>query len=85
MKDRKLTIYPNPASEKATIEFNVLNHGEATIHITDLIGKNVSTQKIRVTKGLNNAFINVSTLPSGTYIIKVISGKQTFTNKFIVK
>ncbi len=84
MKEQ-LTLYPNPVYNKATISFDVLNQGQATIQITDLSGRVVSEEKESVLKGANELSFNLSHLTSGTYIMKVVTGNQVFTGKFIVK
>lgn len=50
----------------------------ATIILFDMNGKNVLTKSI-----LDEEFTSIATLPSGTYIIKVSTGDEIFTTKFL--
>ncbi len=80
-----LTLYPNPVYHNATISFDVTDQGQATIQIIDLSGRVVREEKESVLKGANKLSFDLSYLTSGTYIMKVITGNQVFTGKFIVK
>lgn len=80
-----LLIYPNPVNDKANIKFEILNENEASITVMDLSGRIISEQRNSVVKGMNEMNIDFSHLVAGTYVMQVVSGNQTFTNKFIVK
>ncbi len=70
-------INPNPANDFITV--SGINNGQITI--TDISGKQVLSQNI------NSDFqtINIQNLPSGIYIIKIISSEQIATQKIIKK
>lgn len=67
-------IYPNPAKDQITIAGN---------NIDNIIILNLSGQKMIETKCKNHhiAKINVSNLPSGSYIAKIISNGNIVTRK----
>lgn len=73
-------VYPNPASE----ELNVVlpnNVEEASVTITDAVGKIVFTGKIDSV----NQKVNVSSLNEGMYFVKITSGGLTTTKSVVVK
>jgi hypothetical protein len=83
--NESLIVYPNPVINRATVEIEVNLQGVADIMILDINGRVVSRQNENLMKGLNKLNFNVSHLAAGTYIMKISSGNQVFTGKFIVK
>jgi large repetitive protein len=76
-QNKAITIYPNPVKDKATLHINdkTLLNTQATLINAD--GRTVRTINIK------NAFeiINLSSLPSGLYVLKLANG----TNEKIIK
>jgi hypothetical protein len=73
-------VFPNPAKSYLNVETNSPDNQQLEIY--DLSGKLLVT-----TSFLNQSKIDISSLPSGTYIYKVFSqnsGEITATNKFNV-
>jgi hypothetical protein len=68
-------IIPNPTSDNITIE----SHREAVIEITNIQGQLIKTLS---TTG-NKTNIDVSTFPSGVYVVEVKTGKGVAVSKFI--
>lgn len=77
-KERKYTLYPNPAHDKLSIS---LKNGEsALVRIYDLNGRLISQQKIHPL----NTLVDVSSLQNGFYSVE-INGKGKEVHKLIVK
>ena len=74
-----ISIYPNPASSLINITLPA-GTDNATITLTDINGRTLS--QTTTTDAVHQ--MDVSTLPAGTYIIKVITDKQIFTEKVII-
>ena len=74
--DVPLVIYPNPVANELKIETDSKING---IQITDLTGKMVYSSFV-----INNNLINVSTLPSGIYLVKIDTDKGVKTERVIV-
>lgn len=70
------SLYPNPTNEI----LNIKNNKE--VEITSLSIYNSLGQLILVATG-NNCFINVSSLKTGTYLLKIVSDNGTTCTKFI--
>lgn len=77
------SIYPNPASEKATIQFINILENEVSISVFDLQGKEILTEKGNIVN--NQSTISITKLQSGMYFIKITMSDTTITRKLIVK
>ncbi|MBR1850423.1 MAG: leucine-rich repeat domain-containing protein [Bacteroidales bacterium] len=78
-----LNIYPNPTTSSATLHLSGI-HGQCTIQIIDPTGRTLSSQTLLAT-GSNTAVLNVQTLASGMYYVRVNSAQTTNTQKLIVE
>jgi hypothetical protein len=76
---KTVNVYPNPA--KDILNIDVTNNKISTIQICDLTGKNVLRKK-SLTKGANE--INVSTLETGVYILRIKSIDGIYTEKIMI-
>lgn len=72
-------IYPNPVSDELTIAFNEERQA-ADFMIYDTYGKLWKTEKIL--QSMHH--ISCSDLPEGLYLLKMINGKNTHYQKFVV-
>ena len=74
-----MTIYPNPANQSFTICFTESQESVKQLCILDMQGKIMLRQE-----NLSDNTVNISNLPSGTYIVQVISkrGKE-YTSKLV--
>jgi PKD repeat protein len=74
-----LKLSPNPAEETLTVSYAADENTRVNIYTVS--GKNVITGKL--SKDVND--IDISKLKPGVYLIKVSSGKESVTKKFIKK
>lgn len=77
-----ITIYPNPTDNLVKIS-NQTNEVIKKIMLTDLSGKQV--QEFNINNGKNENTISVRHLPSGTYILSIVSDRNTVIKKLIKK
>lgn len=74
----QVNIYPNPATDKLTIESAAPN---STVHIFDIAGRLHQTATIR-NNGTNT--ISIANLPAGQYLLKLsLAGEAGSLHKFI--
>lgn len=83
----QLLIYPNPASQKIQITFNLHKTGKTDLSILDLSGKNVFQL---VSKNLSAGTHEFTWVPSesvesGIYLIRLESHEDVFLKKLILK
>ncbi|MEE0266417.1 MAG: fibronectin type III domain-containing protein [Bacteroidales bacterium] len=77
-----VSLYPNPATDNATLDINGLNQ-EAKIVVSDLQGRILSQDNINA--GTTRYTINVSDMTSGVYYIRIITDNVVNTQKLIVE
>lgn len=75
-----LNFYPNPVSN-GKIYITSKNPSAKEIAIFDVLGKKV----LQVNLNVNNKEVNVMSLNSGVYIIKIQEGDASVTRKLIIK
>lgn len=73
----KINIYPNPVSDKITVDFSSL--GQARCQVVDIIGKTLIDRKIG-----SGEKIDVSSLVAGSYLI-IITGSDVHYQAKILK
>lgn len=78
----KLAAFVN-ADNNLLLTYNAIENANAEIAIVDLNGKKLISQNVGLVKGLNQAKLNVSTLPKGLYVVKIGAKGNNSTAKFI--
>ncbi|MCD4723882.1 MAG: T9SS type A sorting domain-containing protein [Bacteroidales bacterium] len=79
-----LKVYPNPVSNTATIEYSMDEKADVIIAVFDINGRMVVNEQISQTAGTHQYKLDCSSLPRGTYIARIHTGKTVETGKFIV-
>ena len=70
-----IKVYPNPTTGMLNVEIRgAVNN--ASVAVTDILGNTVITAA-----GTPNTVLNLSDLPAGDYLVKVVNGSVTYTNK----
>lgn len=81
----QFSIYPNPANENATIEFNIPYENECIINIYDFTAKQILSHKFTSVKGKNLIPLDLKGFSTGIYFVtfsdKVDFLKTTFIKK----
>lgn len=67
-ENNSINIYPNPAHNSLTIEFDQPLQGAASLNIYDITGAEVLRRNI----ALQNTEINIATLAPGIYVIRMV-------------
>lgn len=78
----KIVAYPNPTMGRLTVEYSL--HGNATVALMDLMGRNVASANLN---GLNGSeSLDLSNLPAGTYVMVVTgsNGERLHTDRIVV-
>jgi hypothetical protein len=78
-----IEIFPNPVKSELFIGIrnSILGNGE--VIITDFYGKIVKKDQINLSQGYTLIEVDVKSLLSGFYIIKIVSNDTKFVSKFI--
>ncbi len=78
--NKYIRFYPNPVKDKFTIESSTIT-GESQVSIYNVSGQKLTEQKITGDK----CEIDISNLPAGIYIIKLINQEKIITGKITKK
>ncbi len=76
----KINIYPNPATDQITIEFNASKQN-ALIEVRNVLGEILYSEKLK--SNTLSQSINVSEFSNGVYFVTLQSDKQKVVAKFI--
>ena len=83
--ETKVSIYPNPVRDHATISFEAIGNQPVRYQVYDLTGRMVQTETIgSFNEGSHEHSINLGNLGAGSYILRLEQGQQVSTAKFIV-
>lgn len=76
-----VTVYPNPSTDFATIQWNAKSENKLRLEITDVLGKVIYKSSLQT----NGHFdLNVTDFPNGIYYVKINSSHQEFVKKIVV-
>jgi len=78
--DRKITLYPNPATNVLNIKVGASNSLPDTYKIYNMLGQIVLQQSIGE---LNDLAVNTSSLSKGMYFIKIATDNASISLPFI--
>jgi hypothetical protein len=75
------TVFPNPTNDIFNVRVNTV--GKATIQLTDISGKIVSTNEVELINGATQ--VNTANLETGAYIMTIITENGATKNMHVVK
>ncbi len=80
-----LTVYPNPTSDQAMIEFDLEENAAVQLFIYNNLGQAIRTKNLgRLSNGLHQDRLDVSQWPKGIYTIQLRIDKQTTVKRLVV-
>jgi hypothetical protein len=83
-RDHQLRILPNPTGSNTNLVFTSPVEGTATVSIINSTGAVVLTKTLSVNAGDNVKNLDVATLASGVYFIRVKTGSVIQTSKLVI-
>ena len=73
----EIKLYPNPANERATITFDVLERGTVEVGLETVLGNKVRYEAVTDVIGNTSIDLDLKTLPKGVYLVRLrMNGKQ---------
>jgi len=75
------SIFPNPASNNATVAFNLIESNEIVIEVVNALGQKVVVQSSRMNAGENTVTLPVETLTTGLYYVNIKIANEMITDK----
>ncbi len=79
------SISPNPATSSAVATVNIVSDQTARFSFVDKAGRIVKTKSAQLTKGVNAISLELSGLPQGEYIVRLITGNETAEARLLVR
>jgi len=78
-------VYPNPASEKATVKFTAADAAQYHLNMTDVLGQNVLSLDGAATEGINMVELNLGSVAKGVYLLSIMSNGNTEQIRVVVQ
>jgi hypothetical protein len=75
-------IFPNPTADVLVVQAGGLTGADVTAELIDMNGRSIETQTIH--QGSTLCYINVTTLYSGNYLLKIRSGNEIKTYSVVI-
>lgn len=72
-------VYPNPSNSVVNVDFELKNKNDVTVSIMNTVGQTVVSNNLGSVSGVQSTQLDVSSLESGMYIVRVqtANGEQT--------
>ena len=80
--NNSLKVYPNPAKEELNVSFDATTTS-ATISLSDIAGHTVYSTS--ASNGTNNITINTSAVPTGMYILNIVTANGVTARKVSIR
>lgn len=80
-----VSLYPNPSRGSFNVAFGSAQNEQATVTVTDVTGKIVSSINYNVQIGQNTFSVDMKSSAAGMYFVKIGNGKQEVTRKLILQ
>jgi hypothetical protein len=74
-----VSLYPNPVHSAAKINVTLDQSQIIKVLVTDAVGKSVQQFEISGQKGLNQKMLDLSNVPSGSYMLTILAGGNSKT------
>ena len=80
-----MNVYPNPASDVATVSYSLINAGDVQIKLTDVQGKVVANTELKnQSSGKHSFAVNANNLSKGVYLLQLTTASQSKTLKLSI-
>jgi hypothetical protein len=77
-------IYPNPASDRISIDFIADAGRTVELRIVDELGRGVARRTVQAAAGKNTLTLPTEQLPSGLYVAQIVSGSERAHGTFVI-
>jgi bacillolysin len=78
-----LSVTPNPADEMVFVRFSAPQAAPARCTLSNLMGQVLVTRNMDAVEGINNLDVELQSLPSGTYLLRIECGAGAGTIKLV--
>ncbi|MFI5136862.1 MAG: S8 family serine peptidase [Sphingobacteriales bacterium] len=82
--DIGLVVYPVPANSLLNIIFAAAGSGNLTLGVINAAGQVVYNSEQQITEGNVSTSIDISNLPPGVYVLKLLLAKKVYYSKIVI-
>lgn len=80
----QIKLFPNPTQAQLTLEVDATNAGQYQVEIYNLLGSQILNTQGFAALGNSQHTIDVSSLATGSYILRFINGQDAISQSFVV-
>ena len=74
--DQKPELYPNPASQMATLKFTAGKESSYSLRLINTLGQSFYSREGNAIEGANTIELNLENISSGLYILQLVQDGQ---------
>jgi hypothetical protein len=79
-------LFPNPATDKVTVEMNMVKAAKVSFQIVNMLGQQVGqTVSKDLSTGTSNTIVSTNDLAPGVYFMNIVTDKGNLQQKFVKK
>ena len=79
----QFNIFPNPSSEKITVEFFSTQSDYALLEMSDMLGQVLISEKVKMISGKNSSVFDLGTFAGGIYLLLLKNADSNLTMRKI--
>ena len=84
--DERMMVYPNPVTNRLTVEFETTGTQELSVWVIDMMGRTVAQAPAETFyAGENRTDVDMSQLANGTYMVTLNEGGQIIARRVVIK
>ena len=83
--NKKITIYPNPTTDRFTLQLSNYKPGKAEIVLANENGQIVERRSINISSSQSNTMFTMDKKATGTYFVKVITAEGVQVSKVVIQ
>ena len=84
LKENSLQLFPNPVSGLLNVQYHSVEGQAAFLELLNQTGKRIEFKPVQTQKGKNEILMDMSGLPAGLYLIRMMESGQQVIGKVIV-
>jgi PKD repeat protein len=81
----QMILYPNPSDGNVTISFEVNKGQGAQVSVFNLLGEEVLEQDLGTVNGQVISQVDLTAMPKGVYLLRLVIGDDSMTKQVVVK
>lgn len=82
--DHEINIFPNPNNGIFQVELNGLVKDKASLEVIDMMGRPIHKEEMKANEYFAETEINLEQMPSGHYIVKIITNDRVYVKEFVI-